>query len=121
MKTSYIGISRDHLATKVGIGETHISNSYRRQQEKYPHVRFMSHPKQITSLYSQKMDTGSSCTVRLKNNGHPLIEQTKQLHLENICRNLERRLAVAKAKGDEELISLLHLESQQLTLCVQGR
>lgn len=119
MKSSWIGIGRDHLA--IGVGETHISNTYKRQQEQYPCVRFMSRPQQISSLYSRRMDTGQTCAVRLKSNGHRVIEQTAQLHIENICRNLERRLAVAKAKGDDQLISLLQQESQQLALCVQGR
>ena len=119
MKRSHLGINRDH--STIGVGENHASNTYRRQKEKYPYVGFMPRPQQTTALHSQRMDAGPTYAVRLKNNAQPVIEQTAQLHLENVCRNLEYRLGVAKAKGDKELLSLLHQESQQLALCTQGR
>ncbi|BAZ38191.1 hypothetical protein NIES4101_41270 [Calothrix sp. NIES-4101] len=37
-------------------------------------------------------------------------------HLTNLRRNLEHRLAIAKANGDESLVSLLQEEANQLVL-----
>ena len=43
-------------------------------------------------------------------------KKVKQAHLENVRRNLNRRLQKAKARGDQQLINLLNQESQQLEL-----
>ncbi len=40
--------------------------------------------------------------------------QAKQKHLENIRRNLERRLQVAKAQGNNQLVNILQEEFRQL-------
>jgi len=117
MKSSYIGINRKNIAERVGVGETHVSNSPRRQAERYSYVRHMALPLQTNSTYAQRMVTGESCPVRRKNTVPPVIEHTAQLHLENIRRNLERRLAVAQARGDAGLVSLLQLEFKQLAFC----
>jgi hypothetical protein len=37
-------------------------------------------------------------------------------HLENLRRNLERRLEIAQARGDEDLVTLLHRESRALAI-----
>lgn len=117
MKSSYLGINREQMAERVGVCESHVSNSPRRQAEKYSYVRHMAHPLQTNSPYSQRRETADSCPVRIKNTVPPLIEHTAQLHLENIRRNLERRLQVAKARGDQGLVSLLQLECKQLAFC----
>lgn len=39
---------------------------------------------------------------------------TKQAHLKSVRRNLERRLKVAKSKGNEQLVNLLQQEYQEL-------
>lgn len=44
----------------------------------------------------------------------PKMTTTAEIHLENLRQNLERRLQVAKSKGDEDLINLLEREYQQL-------
>jgi hypothetical protein len=47
----------------------------------------------------------------------PIIEnQISQVHLDNMRRNLERRLKVAQANGDEDLVKLLQKESEQLAM-----
>lgn len=40
----------------------------------------------------------------------------QKAHIENIHRNLERRLSVAKQQGNEQLISILEQEFQQLSM-----
>ncbi|MGL5083294.1 MAG: arginine synthesis PII-interacting regulator PirA [Microcoleaceae cyanobacterium] len=41
-------------------------------------------------------------------------KQVSETHRANIQKRLEHRLAVAKAKGNEELVRLLEAEMQQL-------
>ncbi|AFZ35841.1 hypothetical protein Sta7437_2299 [Stanieria cyanosphaera PCC 7437] len=43
-------------------------------------------------------------------------DEIRQLHLENLRQNLERRLQAAKANQDDYLLNLLKLESQQLEM-----
>ncbi|BAU65194.1 hypothetical protein STA3757_25730 [Stanieria sp. NIES-3757] len=45
-------------------------------------------------------------------------DEIRQLHLENLRQNLERRLQAAKANQDDYLVNLLKLESQQLEMNV---
>jgi hypothetical protein len=44
-------------------------------------------------------------------------EIIKTIHLENLRQNLEKRLQVAKIKGDDRLINLLEKEFRQLNEC----
>ena len=45
-------------------------------------------------------------------------KQAKQIHLENVRNNLEKRLQAAKASGNYNLVALLQKESQQLEMNV---
>lgn len=45
-------------------------------------------------------------------------EKAKQAHLDSVRRNLERRLQVAKASGNDRLIDLLKQEWQQLEMSI---
>lgn len=45
-----------------------------------------------------------------------VVQTTEQVHLENLRRNLERRLAVAKANGNNDLVQMLEKEFQQLAV-----
>jgi len=51
----------------------------------------------------------------LKNSRQKAFQQTSITHLENICQSLERRLDVARAKGDQTLVRQLEKESEQMT------
>ncbi len=44
------------------------------------------------------------------------LREISRVHEANLRRNLERRLQAAKARGDQNLITLLEAESQQLAL-----
>lgn len=41
-------------------------------------------------------------------------QESAQIHLNNICRLLERRLQVAQSRGDNHLVNLLKNEYQQI-------
>jgi hypothetical protein len=44
------------------------------------------------------------------------MDETNKIHLDNMRRNLERRLQVAKSIGDSHLVNLLQEESKQLAM-----
>jgi hypothetical protein len=48
-----------------------------------------------------------------------LLPQVQRLHRSNICRNIERRLEVAKAQGNDDLVALLEREFET-TACPSG-
>lgn len=52
--------------------------------------------------------------VLTKTKRQQLLEELNNVHLNNLRRNLERRLQVAREKGDENLIRLLEAEFEQL-------
>lgn len=44
------------------------------------------------------------------------MEEAEQAHLESIRQNLQHRLSVAREKGNEQLVSMLEKEYQELTM-----
>ena len=46
----------------------------------------------------------------------PIFKELGRIHTENLRRNLEHRLRVAKQRGDQSLVSLLEAESRELAL-----
>ena len=52
--------------------------------------------------------------VLTKTKRQQLLEELNNVHLNNLRRNLEHRLEVAREKGDENLIRLLEAEFEQL-------
>lgn len=64
----------------------------------------------IASFQSQRKSvTDKTCQKTL--------DEADKTHIANICRSLEHRLQVAKAKGDINLLRLLEAESAQITFC----
>jgi hypothetical protein len=63
---------------------------------------------------SEKTETFNK--IFLNQKSQVVEEQLAKIHIENMRFNLERRLAAAKANGDERLICLLEKEFQQLSL-----
>lgn len=135
MKLSYRGVSYEKDSSILDIIEGDIGGKYRGNDWKYHYPRHI--PQQQPKLYRQyrgvsystrpltsgesppmadTSTTATSCAVSLKYPRKIVTNYASQTHLDNIRRNLERRLQVAKAKGDESLIELLEQESQQLTL-----
>lgn len=47
-------------------------------------------------------------------NRRQVIKQTVQIHKENLRRNLQRRLEVARMQGDEELVRQLEAEARYI-------
>jgi hypothetical protein len=64
-------------------------------------------PEEVTTV--KKTDVVSNCKPK-----KAIWQEACQIHQANMCRNLERRMNVAKAKGDRTLMNLLEQESQDL-------
>jgi hypothetical protein len=43
-----------------------------------------------------------------------MMQEVEKIHRANLCRNLERRMNIAQAKGDQKLMNLLQQECQDL-------
>ena len=127
MKFSYRGISYEKNQLPVMMQEGEIDGKYRGQNAKYHYPRHVpqSQPS-VNRLYrgiqytataspSSAM-TGKFCALPAKTAHKVTVSQIAEAHLENIRRNLERRLQAAQAKGDEDLVQLLRRESQELAL-----
>ncbi|MGK7930970.1 MAG: DUF4278 domain-containing protein [Microcystaceae cyanobacterium] len=132
MKLSYRGISYEREHTPLDTQEGDIAGKYRGQEWRYHYPRHI--PQSPPKLYRQyrgvayscrplgetetktyqKAYTKTTCSIPCH---QPIIEnEISQVHLDNMRRNLERRLKVAEANGDEALVKLLQKESQQLTM-----
>lgn len=50
----------------------------------------------------------------MNKNRQQILTQTTQLHRLNLRKNLERRLEVARSRGDENLVRLLEAEASYI-------
>ncbi|MBR8828720.1 MAG: DUF4278 domain-containing protein [Gomphosphaeria aponina SAG 52.96 = DSM 107014] len=134
MKLSYRGVPYATESLKLEINEGEIVGKYRGQNWRYHYPRHI--PQLKPKIYMQYRGVAySTCPlpktaitqllvqeITEKTCPLPIIKRCKeqensaQIHWDNIRRNLERRLEVAKAKGDEHLIQMLEQESKQLSL-----
>jgi hypothetical protein len=131
MKLTYRGVDYEGTpALEVTEGE--IGGTYRGQQWKSRYVRHIPEPAPVNNLRYRGIAyrTGNSTTSVPKAVEQPLAARLRQTlvtrnkrevldeltsnHMKNICRSLEHRLAVAKARGDDNLIQLLEAESKQM-------
>ncbi len=134
MKLSYRGVSYDREKPFLEIQEGEIAGKYRGQEWKYHYPRHI--PPAPPKLYRQYRGVAYSTCPNLSQDSacqitdsaeqigsvprcqvKPIIKnQISQIHLENMRRNLERRIKVAEANGDDDLVNLLKKESEQLTI-----
>ncbi len=128
MEISYCSSNRQYLPPTMEITEKEITRHNRRHtwQSNYPrHLRpresqFHRSP---GAIFHNGLAKPKTCHISCNSSEalnilkYQLIDQqVKQAHLENVRRNLNRRLQKAKARGDQQLINLLNQESQQLEL-----
>ncbi len=134
MKLTYRTISYEQNQPQVDIVESELGGKYRGNawQVHYPrhipvpvtnpHLKYRGvaySPEDVRTVEKTGVMTVSPETqpqtltptfVASPNN----TDNIKAVHTTNICRILERRRQVAKARGDERLLKLLELEAQQL-------
>jgi len=134
MKLSYRGVPYKSEESQLEINEGEIGGKYRGQNWRYHYPRHIPQIKpkiymqyrgvaystcpipktQVTSQQNPEI-TGKTCPLPIKKSCNKQ-EDAAKIHWDNIRRNLERRLEVAKANGDEHLIKMLEKESKQLCL-----
>lgn len=137
MKLCYRGIDYENKAAILEVVKGEVGGKYRGQDWYDSYPRHIPHLK--PKIYRQYRGIAySTCPIAkndtsynfyqnndtdfnkqlLDNRRNQIVQHstktTDDIHIDNIRRNLERRIAVAKAKGDDYLISLLEKEFNQL-------
>ncbi|ARV59524.1 hypothetical protein BZZ01_13595 [Nostocales cyanobacterium HT-58-2] len=132
MKLTYRGVDYEHNPLIVEATDSEISGKYRggtTWKRNYPrHIPqpqstaelkyrgvsyYVGDPLQVEFMVQCKQRTRTANAVEVgqhKKSGGELA----QTHLSNIRQNLQRRLHLAKEKGDQDLIRLLEDEAKQL-------
>ena len=129
MQTSYRGVNFQSSAPTLEVAENEMASRYRGESLNFSYVRHIPLPPAIPNPMN-RLVTESSTTSPFATPGkrevideayyapqvsEKILHEVSAIHQENIRRNLERRLEVAKARGDQSLIRQLQVESQQLT------
>ncbi|MBE9124837.1 MULTISPECIES: DUF4278 domain-containing protein [unclassified Coleofasciculus] len=133
MKLSYRGVSYERTPSTLDVNEGDIGGTYRGQGWRYHYVRHIPAPPPVHELKwrgvayrtdkpaiaepipaPQPVDPGAANPVLVISNWRGKnLDETAVMHLRNIRQSLERRLQVAQAKGDEQLVRMLEKESEQ--------
>lgn len=137
MKLTYRGIQYQPETNSLEIKEGEIGGKYRGQPWRYHYPRHVLalKPKlwlEYRGVHYSKCAVVNSCDLReiaipainpdqeISTPRHfagQMQEATAdQAHLENIRRNLERRISIAREKGNEQLVSMLEREYQDLAI-----
>jgi hypothetical protein len=132
MKLSYRGVNYELTPPTLEVTEGEILGQYRGvswrchtlQEMPVPQVNLALTDRGVTYNPNQETDQVTSsaawgaATKPAKPvfvpKAFPVRKQTEQVHRANLLRNLERRIQVARERGDLNLIGLLEAESQQL-------
>jgi hypothetical protein len=131
MQLSYRGIPYEKTSLILEMKEGDIGGKYRGREFSHRYPRHIPQIKPKFDLqyrgvaysiiappmekpaYSVESDQHNICPVSIRKQ-IKIEDNLSQIHLNNIRRNLERRIEVAKSKGDLNLINLL--EKEQSTL-----
>lgn len=135
MRLTYRGIQYDSESIPLEVKEGEIAGKYRGQPWHYHYPRHIPQLKPKLLLNYRGVSYTKRPVVRyahcsdisipaVTTNGElptpqyfaSKTQDIEDAHVKNMRRNLERRLSVAKQNGDEELVSILEKEYQQLTV-----
>jgi hypothetical protein len=129
MNLSYRGNSYQTETSLLEIKEKDIAGKYRGQNWRHKLPRHI--PQLKPKVYLQYRGVAYStcplvkvppetpqcaCTPMMKKSSQLSVKNLEKVHLENLRRNLERRLKLARVNGNQDLIDMLQKESQQLKL-----
>jgi hypothetical protein len=132
MKLSYRGVNYENSSPMLEVIEGDIGGTYRGQNWRSHYLRHIPEPAPVRDLKYRGVAyrTGkpavavpsaaaARCTLPgfHKREREQELNQLTRTHLSNIRNSLERRMQVAKAKGDEKLMRLL--EQERMTLPLQ--
>ena len=136
MKITYRGVAYEYNpipieVTPDGIGGKYRGVNWRRYdpksvpisqrfaQLKYRGVAYcigdsqeIQHKEEVVSLHNSPAET----TQQVKNRFKSQKDELHKIHLLNIRKNLERRLQLAKERGDANLVYLLEEEARQMAI-----
>ena len=111
----------------LDMGYETVTQRHRGQRWKYqyprhirPHFSTLSkHCLVHSPLVIHQGSESPVCPISTKPATTGVVSEVNQIHLRNVCRNLERRLKKAQLQGDEWLINLLEKECEDLgDLCM---
>ncbi len=130
MKLSYRGVNYEYSAPSLEVTEGEILGKYRGVGWHCHTLKEIPVPQSNTALtyrgvnYETNPSVGGcrslpgrsmlSGRVPVSSRSLAVRQAIDEVHRTNLRRNLERRLQAAKARGDEQLVSLLEAESKQL-------
>lgn len=133
MKMAYRGVHYEREPFSLEVRESELVGTYRgctyrrtypqhvSQLKSKPPLLYRGHAYQScpliqteVALRSQLAAIAQACQTPQTREPESEIEAAFRIHRENLRQNLERRLQVARAQGNSELIRALERESQQL-------
>ncbi len=131
MQLSYRGVPFEKNSLSLEMKEGEIIGQYRGHEihQKYPRHIPQIQPKfdlqyrgVAYSISAMPIEKPSKLAINPSHNGCPVSirkqlkieDNLTQIHLDNVKRNLERRIQVAKSKGDSSLVNLLYQEQLAL-------
>lgn len=143
MKLTYRGVTEEYDIPTVALVEGEVGGKYRGQHWNYRYPRHIPVPEQAYELKyrgvsyrsnpspkveakvteavadpaparNSQEESLAGCTPFTLSFSKPVTENVAKVHRATICNLLERRLQVAKARGDETLLRLLEGEAAQL-------
>lgn len=132
MKLSYRGVNYENSSPMLEVMEGDIGGTYRGQNWRSHYLRHIPEPAPVHDLKYRGVayrtgksavavpsTTAARCTLPgfHKREREKELNQLTRTHLSNIRNSLERRMQVAKANGDEQLVRLL--EQEKMTLHLQ--
>ncbi|MGK7941222.1 MAG: hypothetical protein AB4062_13960 [Crocosphaera sp.] len=127
MKFSQRRLIEKNQSHSLDMGYETVTQRHRGQRWKYqyprhirPHFSTLSKHCLVDSpvIIHQGLE-GQFCPISTKPTTKDFGSEVNQIHLQNVCRNLERRLKKAQLQGDEWLINLLEKEYEDLgELCM---
>ena len=109
------------------VKEAEIYGRNQEQDSSFRYVRHLPVNSPVTSLLkceiANRARSANSDLWLRKNSAYTTsrssekaLDETTQIHIENMRRNLEYRLQAAKARGDQNLLYQLEIESKQLAV-----
>ena len=132
MKLTYRGTNYENDISAVEMVEGEIGGKYRGQNWNYRYPRHIPVPEQAYNLKYRGVEYNTKRTqepevvvaktvvepvraiVPTRAKACTVVPDIATVHRTNLCNILDRRLQVAKAKGDERLLRLLESEAAQM-------
>ncbi|MBW4574773.1 MAG: DUF4278 domain-containing protein [Aphanothece sp. CMT-3BRIN-NPC111] len=132
MELSYRGVNYENHPPTLEVTEAEICGKYRGQNFSFRYVRHIPLPPPVPKLMYRGVAHGNNQpsaqgtvadqpvariagkTLPIPKSSENFLDEAAIAHQANIRRSLERRLNIARAKGDESLLRLLEAESKQI-------